>query len=195
MKRTLINWGGVLTLLLISFNAKAHQFTFSSNHQLSHLLPGLASISLTKDDISDKLAADIRFIELIKVELSFQSKFRSLSTEDKKLFLAALKEKNTSKMLVLFTKCRIDFKDYISTRTSILKVIYKDYDLDKRSDKEQIIKAAVAKLDPPTFAECLALWASGYDLCYLAWSNNENALLACYSLVMASYLACLSELP
>ncbi len=158
-------------------------------------MPVLASISLTNDDISDKLAADARFIELIKIELTFQNKFRSLSTEDKKSFLTALKEKNTSKMLVFFTKCRIDFKDYISTRTSILKVLYKDYDLDKRSDKEQIMKAAITKLDPPTFAECLSLWGSGFELCYLLYSSNENSLLLCYSLAMAAYLACLAALP
>jgi hypothetical protein len=157
------------------------------------LLPRVANFP---GDISDKLAADSRFIELIKIEASFQTKFRSLSSVDKKLFQTCLKEKNTATMLVLFRKCGIDFTNYVASRSFILKALYNDYEIDKRSDKEQVFRAAISKLaDPPTFAECLALFSSGSTLCTeLCW-GDDNCMLACWSSVMAAYLYCLSELP
>jgi hypothetical protein len=157
-----------------------------------------AECVIKEDEITNKLAADVRFIELIKIEFSFQHKFRSLSTEDKQLFRAALKEKNISTMLGFFRKCGIDFKNYISSRTPLLIALDKDYELDKRSDKEQIIRAAVAKtklFDPPTFAECLLFWSSGSAYCTEICQDDENCLVWCWGGVMALFLDCLAALP
>jgi len=192
MKKIVITWWCLLFMFIITVTTKANQSPSLIGNQGANLLPRLGMISL--DDISDKLAADSRFVELIKVELSFQTKLRSLSKEDKQLFQTAMKEKNSLTMQVLFRKCGIDFKNYISSSTSILKVLYKDYKLDKRSDKEQIMRAAVTKLDPPTFAECLAFWSSGSAFCTeLCW-GDEYCLLSCWSSVMAIYAFCLSEM-
>ena len=84
----------------------------------------------------------------------------------------------------------------MSSKTSILKALYKDYEIDKRSDKEQIFRAAIGKLaDPPTFAECLALFSSGSTLCAELCLGDDTCMLACWSSVMAAYLYCLSEMP
>jgi hypothetical protein len=174
----------LLCIASISLTAKANQSAPFIQHQGANSLSCIGIVF--PGDISDKLAADSRFIELMKIEVAFQTKFRSLSSADKKLLQTCLKEKNTSTMLVLFRKCGIDFKNYISSKTSVLKALDKDYEIEKRNDKEQIFRAAISKLaDPPTFAECLALFSSGSTLCTeLCW-GNDDCMLACWSTVMA----------
>jgi len=194
MKKIVTRWGCLLIMFIITITTQANQSALPIDRQGANLLPRLEIISL--GDISDKLAADSRFIELIKVEVTFQTKFRSLSTADKKLFQTSLKENNISTMLELFRKCDIDFKNYILSRTSLQKALYKDYELDKRSDEEQIMIAAVSKLDdPPTFAECLAFWSAASAFCTEVCWGDDYCLLACWSSAMATYLYCISQLP
>lgn len=181
-------------MFIIILTAKANQSALPINHRDANLQQ-LGVISL--GEISDKLAADNRFIELIKIERSFQTKFHTLSKEDKQLFQTALKEKNTSTMIELFRKCDIDLKTYISSRTPLLKALDEEYQIDKRSDKEQIIRSAIvkAKFDPPTFAECMAYWGSGISACNLVYSGDTEGLTWCFSIITSGYLACLAALP
>jgi hypothetical protein len=184
----------LLCIASITITANANQSAAFLHQQGANSLPRLGIVS--PDGIADKLAGDSRFIQLMKVEVSFQTKFRSLSREDKKLVQTCLKMKDISTLLVLFRKCGIDFKSYISSRTPLLKALYKDYEIDKRSDKEQILIVAVSKLaDPPTFAECTAFWSSATGLCTEICWGDDACLLSCWSSAMALYLYCLSEMP
>ena len=182
----------MLTVLTLSVTAKANQSPARIDHNAFYYSPTQGIIF--NDNLSDKLAADIRFKELINLGISFGNKVRSLSTEDKKMILAYSKEQNGQKLLELFTKCNIDIKSYSSARVSLITGINNDYGLDKRSDKQQIIRAAVAKLDPPTFAECLAFWSNDSQLCYLLWSGDDNMYLWCMSIMFATYVACLGAM-
>ncbi|MCW3075058.1 MAG: hypothetical protein JWP69_2127 [Flaviaesturariibacter sp.] len=100
-------------------------------------------------------------------------------------------------MLKLFTKYGIDCKAYALTRTALLKALDKDYELNKKSDNDKaaIFKSAVSKLTPPDFADCLNEWALGSILCDTLFYGDDNGMLICFSLVMASYLACIASLP
>ena len=154
-------------------------------------MPGLANISLTNDDISDKLAADARFKQLIKLDLLFEKKIRSLSVEDKKMFMKFSKEKNISMILNLYAKCGIDYENYALEKTSKLKKLYEVYELDKRTDKIAIINSALLKLKTP-FADCLWFYGASSALCANIYLYDPNFDLdACLFGAFMAWVGCL----
>ena len=134
-------------------------------------MPVLASISLTNDDISDKLAADARFNQLIKLDLLIEKKIRLFSVEDKNMFVKLSKEKNISMILNLYAKCGIDYKNYAFERTSIVNELNVVYELDKRTDKVAIINSALLKLKTP-FADCMWFFSADSALCAEIYLSN-----------------------
>lgn len=124
--RKLFFGGGVLTLLVLSFTTKANNTSLP--------LPVPAVVSFTNNDVSDKLAADAKFTELISLIGNTESKIRTLSLKDKKLFRKYAEEKNIPELSKFYTKCGIDYKQISSQKMDLISELDKKYALNKRSD-------------------------------------------------------------
>jgi hypothetical protein len=190
MKPNLIKWGCLLLMCIVSFTVKAEKFTVSLNSKALEFSSTYETASI--DEISGKIAADVRFKEIIDLDIAVGKKVRSLSSSDKKLFRTALNEQNASELLKLFSKAGVDFKDYSSKKHALVSAVFKEYELAKISDKAKVLKSAALKLNLTDFADCIDLWSTGFAGCAL-WP--EEYRLDCFSLVTAIFGACIASLP
>ncbi|MBV9986710.1 MAG: hypothetical protein JO301_03470 [Chitinophagaceae bacterium] len=190
MKKNLIKWGCMLLMCTVSFAVKAEKFAVSLTSQ------ALGSLSMYEpayiEDISEKISADVRFKELVNLEIAFGKQLRSLSSNDKKLLMAAWNEKNISALLKLFSKAGVDFKTYSSKKIALVTAVFKEYGLDKRSDQAKILRSATQKLNLTEFADCLNLWSTGLSSCDFF---PDDYKLLCFSLVTDAFIACIAALP
>lgn len=180
MKKNLIKWGGVFSFLAFSLGSKA-DFSFYSSPT-----PAIISTQIN-EEIASKLAADAKFTQLIDLISNTESKIKMLSLDDKKLFKKYAEEKDIVQLSRLYSKSGIDYKTTFSEKLTLINELEKKYELNKRSDKKDIIKFALVKAKSP-FAECLMGLMMGGLAC-AAFPDEQYYI--CIMAVEALYLSCI----